>query len=274
MGAQVHRLLSHVDALPMTMVDWLLTEQLVEIFQDAAAKRPTLNAVLEARSPHGEEDVLAGAGTAVRIDATDGSAYLVTPRRLARLVSSAAYDLVNYPDLVGYDWITPEMSEKVALKDEHFDRLYLYPRDAPPIVLDRLGDAVYPLMTFLGRVLEYQSQKVLLRKLDDDVVELLGRTLLAAARGPFFDDHEVEGLFGRSRESMRVIAGMWPRMNLAAPELRELIVHLVRELIAREQAAGVGAEDPSPEWSEWIQATPTQLEAAAEVFRRVSTGEV
>jgi hypothetical protein len=28
----------------MTMVDWLLTEQLVEIFQEALAKRPGLNA--------------------------------------------------------------------------------------------------------------------------------------------------------------------------------------------------------------------------------------
>lgn len=253
------------------MVDWLLTEQLVEIFRDAADKRPDLNAVLEARSPHGEEDVLAGAGTAVRIEATDGGELLVTPRRLARLVSATAYDLVSYPDLIGYDWISPEMSEKVALKDEHYDRLYLYPRDAPPIVLDRLGDAVYPLMSFLGRVLEFQSQKVLLRKLDDDVVDLLGRSLLAVARGPFFDDAEVVTLFGRSRESMRVVAGMWPRMNLAAPELRELFVRIVAELVSRSENEDAALSDA---WSEWIQATPEQLEAASEIFRRVSTGEV
>ena len=56
----------------MTMVDWLLTEQLVEIFRQARTKRPHLNVELEAHSPHGEEDVLAGAGVAVRIDTTDG----------------------------------------------------------------------------------------------------------------------------------------------------------------------------------------------------------
>ena len=109
----------------MTVVDWLLTEQLIQIFRDAKAKQPDLNVELEARSPHGEEDVLAGAGAAVRIDATDGSTYLLTPKRLARLVGDAAYTMLAYPDMVGYDWISPEMSKKVELKREHFDRLYL-----------------------------------------------------------------------------------------------------------------------------------------------------
>ncbi len=254
----------------MTMVDWLLTEQLVEIFQEALAKRPGLNAELIARDPHGEEDVLAGAGTAVRIDARDGSAYVVTPKRVARVVDQSAYDLVAFPDLIGYDWISPEMSEKVALKDQYFDRLYLYPRDAPPIVLDRLGESVYPLMTFLGRVLEFRSQKVLLRKLDDDVVELLGRTLLAASRGPFFDHQELVELLGRGRESMQVIAGMWPRMNLAAPDLRELLSRLVDVLVAGHSEG----RWPEGAWGEWIQDSPARLETAVEIFRRVSTGEV
>lgn len=251
----------------MTMVDWLLTEQLVDIFGEARAKRPQLNAELQARSPHGEEDVLAGAGTAVRIDATDGSAYLVTPRRLARLVHEDAHDLVAFPDLVGYDWISPEMSEKVALKDAHFDRLYLYPRAAPPIVLDKLGSAVYPLMAFLGRVLEYQSQKVLLRKLDDDVVELLGRCLGAAISGPFFDDDELVRRFGRSRESLRVVSGMWPRMNLAAAELLELLRNVTGGLVER-------AESDAAEWDRWIGSAPETVLASFEVFRKVSTGEV
>lgn len=251
----------------MTMVDWLLTEKLVEIFREAEATRPGLNAHLMARSPHGEEDVLAGAGTAVRIDATDGGRYLVTPRRLARIVGDDAHDLVGFRDLVGYDWITPEMSEKVALKDEHYDRLYLYPRESPPIVLDRLGEAVYPLMTFLGRVLEYQSQKVLLRKLDDDVVDTLDRCLLAAIHGPFFTDQELVDLLGRSRASLRTIAGMWPRLNLAAPDLRELLRRLIEELVERT--------DAHPEaWDEWIQVPPERVEASFEVFRKVSTGEI
>jgi hypothetical protein len=251
----------------MTMVDWLLTEQLVKIFRDAKSKQPDLNVELEARSPHAEEDVLAGAGTAVRVDATDGGVYLLTPRRLLRIVGNDAYTMLVYSDMLGYDWISPEMSEKVALKREHFDRLYLYPRSAPPITLDHLGPAVYPVMAFFGRVLEFQSQKVLLRKLDDDVVALLGRSLAAAAAGPFFTDEELGTLFGRSRASMHVVAGMWPRMNLAAPELRELLVGVARELIARGDAA-------SPPWHEWIGASPDKLGAAAEVFRRVSTGEV
>lgn len=251
----------------MTMVDWLLTEQLVEIFREAEATREGLNAHLMAKSPHGEEDVLAGAGTAVRIEATDGGRYLVTPRRLARIVGDSAHDLVVFEDLVGYDWITPEMSEKVALKDEHYDRLYLYPRESPPIVLDRLGEAVYPLMTFLGRVLEYRSQKVLLRKLDDDVVETLGRCLIGAIRGPFFTDQELLDHLGRSRASLRTIAGMWPRLNLAAPDLRELLRRLTEELVAR-------AESHPEAWDEWIQVPVENVEAAFEVFRKVSTGEI
>ncbi|MDX1493218.1 MAG: hypothetical protein R3253_04020 [Longimicrobiales bacterium] len=249
------------------MVDWLLTEQLVEIFQEAEATREGLNAHLVARSPHGEEDVLAGAGTAVRVQATDGSEYLVTPRRLARIVGEGAHDMVTFSDLVGYDWITPEMSEKVAQKEAHYDRLYLYPRDAPPIVLDRLGEAVYPLMTFLGRVLEFQSQKVLLRKLDDDVVDTLGRCFLAAIKGPFFTDRELSQLVGRSRSSLRVVAGMWPRMNLAAPDLRELLRRLTESLVERSGS--------HPEaWDEWIQVPPENVEASFEIFRKVSTGEV
>ena len=108
----------------MTVVDWLLIEQLVEIFREGLAKRPDLNAVLISRDPHGEEDILAGAGTAVRIDAWDGSTYVVTPRRLARVVDLDSYDLVAFPELIGYDWISPEMSKKAGLKDGYFDRLY------------------------------------------------------------------------------------------------------------------------------------------------------
>lgn len=250
----------------MTMVDWLLTEELVSIFREARAKRPELNADLVARSPHGEEDVLAGGGTAVRISTKSGAVYVVTPRRLAHLVGSDAWDLVMFPDLVGYDWISPEMSEKVALKDAHFDRLYLYPRDAPPVVLDGLGVAVYPLMSFLGRVLEFQSQKVLLRKLDEGVVDILARCLRAAARGPFFRDEELVALCGRTRRSLEVISGMWPRMNLAAPDLRELLVRLGPALRNRAH------HDPQA-WDAWLGVEPEELEGAVERFRQVSTAE-
>ena len=251
----------------MSMLDWLLTEQLVQSFRDARSKRPDLNAELEARSPHGEEDVLAGAGTVARVDATDGSVYLLTPRRLLRMVGEQAQTVAMYSDLVGYDWISPDMSKKVALKDEHYDRLYLHRRSGPDVVLDNLGHAVYPMLEFFARVLEYQSQKVLRRKLDQDLQDVLGRCLVAAADGPFFTDRELESLFGRGRESMQVVAGMWPRMNLAAPELRELLSELVVELVRR-------ADSSSSEWSDWIGAPPQKLEAAVEIFRRVSAGEV
>ena len=242
------------------MVDWLLTEQLVEIFRDARQKRPELNAELVARSPHGEEDLLAGAGTAVRLDGTDGGTYVVTPRRLARVVGDETYDMVIFSDLVGYDWISPEMSEKVALKAEHFDRLYLYPRAAPTILLDKLGPAVYPLMTFLARVLEFQSQKVILRKLDEDVVDVLGRVLRAAAESSLFSDEELTKLSGGSRDSMRVVAGMWPRMNLAAPELRLLLERIAEALLDQR-------ETTLQEWDEWIGYEPDRVRAALEVFR-------
>ncbi len=249
------------------MVDWLLTEQLMEIFQEAQVKRPRLNAELVARSPLGEEDVLAGAGAVARIHATDGAELVVTPRRIQRALADRGLDLVRFEDLVGYDWITPEMSEKVGQKDEHWDRLYLYPRDAPPVILDHLGEAVYPLMTFLGRVLEFRSEKILRRKLDDDVVELLGRCLTAAARGPFFTDQELGDLFRRSRETLDVVAELWPKLNLAAPAVLDLLERVVEALLER-------AEDRPEAWAEWVKASPVQLAAVLEVFRRVSSGEV
>ena len=58
---------------------------------------------------------------------------------------------------------------------------------------------------------------------------------------------------------------------MAAPELRELIVRVVAELIARSEDEDATQSDA---WDEWIQATPERLEAASEIFRRVSTGEV
>lgn len=251
----------------MSMVDWLLTEQLLAIFQEALAKREGLNATLEARSPLGEDDVLAGAGAAVRIEATDGAVLVVTPRRIQRVLDDRGLDLLRFEDLVGYDWISPEMSEKVEQKDAHWDRLYLYPRSTPPITLAHLGEAVYPLMTFLGRVLEFQSEKVLLRKLDDEVVELLGKCLDAAARSSFFTDEELADRFRRSRQSLSVIAGMWPKLNLAAPDVLDLLERVVQALIAR-------AEDRPEEWEDWVGEPRVKVEAALEVFRRVSSGEV
>jgi len=170
--------------------------------------------------------------------------------------------LLSLAELVGYDWISPEMSEKVALKDEHFDRLYLYPRAAPPIALDHLGRAVYPLITFFGRVLEVQSQKVLLPQLGDDAVDALGRCLAAVAEGPFLSDEDVKELIGRSRESVQVVSGMWPRVNLAAPDLPDLLERSIAAVLER-------VEPDTEEWRQWIGVGPERLSDAIQAVNRV-----
>ena len=59
-------------------------------------------------------------------------------------------------------------------------------------------------------------------------------------------------------------------MNLAAPDLLALLEGIVSGLLTRAGQAGESAE----EWATWIGSSATQLEAAMEVFRRVSEGEV
>ncbi len=251
----------------MTMVDWLLTEQLIQIFQEAERRRPGLNAELVAKSPYGEEDVLAGAGAAVRIRTRSGGELVVTPKRILRIVGDDAEELVAFHDLVGYDWIARDISDKVREKDAHYDRIYLDRRSGGPVVLDGLGEAVYPLMTFLGRVLEYQSQKVLRRKLDADLSEVIHRCLHAAARGPFFTDDELRELFGRDRASMDVVAMMWKRVNLAAPELLDLVERVGEALVERAD------RDPAA-WEEWVGVPPEKVRTAIDVFGRIARGEV
>lgn len=251
----------------MTMVDWLVTEQLVEIFRDARSERPGLNAELVVEAEHAEPGRLAGAGTSVRIDTTSGGVLLVTPKRIVRLTGDLSSDLVSYDSLVGYDWISPDVTKKVALKDAHYDRLYLYSRNAPPVVLDHLGPAVYPLMKFLGRVLEYRSQKVLLRKLDPDVIDVLGRCLRATVGTSLFTDDDLRRLFRRDRVTLELLSGMWPQMNLASPDLLDLLQCIVRQLTLRTE------RDPELLRRE-TGADATRLKAALEVFRRVVTGEV
>ena len=122
-------------------------------------------------------------------------------------------------------------------------------------------------MTFLGRVLEYRSQKVLLRKLDDDVIDVLGRCLRATVGPSFFTDADLKRLFRRDRESLEILAVMWPKMNLAAPELLDLLERVVRELIERGQGRPelLDAE---------LGARPERIEISLELFRRVVSGEV
>lgn len=86
-------------------------------------------------------------------------------------------------------------------------------------------------------------------------------------KGPFFTDVDLERLFRRDRGSLEVVAVMWPRLNLAAPDLLDLLERVVRELILRR------GEDEAA-WVGFVGAEPQRLEVAVDVFRRVATGQV
>jgi hypothetical protein len=249
-----------------TLLDVLLTEQLVEIFREAAGKRADLNACF-VPDPAREVDLLGDGGTAVRISRVGGGSIVVSPRRIVREVGAVVSDLALFSDMVGYDWISPELSEKVRLKDEHYDRLYLDLQGAHQVVLDGLGPSVYPLMTFLGKVLELRSQKVLLRGLDDSVATVVDRCLRAAVEGPFFDDDELDELLAQNRASLTILAGMWSRMNLAAPDLHRTVIGVMEMLLERRPRF-------PEQWDKWVSMSPDRVKGALHVFRRVVQGEV
>lgn len=244
-----------------TLLDVLLTEQLLEVFRAAGRKNPRINAEL-VRDPSGDADIVGDGGTAVRITIRDHGSLLVTSRGVTREVGEGWATLVGWEELVGYDWISRDLAEKVRLEAEHYDRLYLLLRDSREVVLEGLGASVYPLMAYLGKVLELRSQKLLLRRLDPDVVALVTRCLEAAVRGPFFADDELAELFEQDRASLRVVAAMWSRMNLAAPELGRTVGGVMEMLLQRRE------EHPQA-WEEWVGAPPERVRGALEVFRRV-----
>jgi len=249
-----------------TLLDVLLTEQLVAIFHAAMEKRQGLNVTL-VPDPGRDADLVGDGGTAARIETTAGESLLVTPRRIAREVGGNLSDVVLFENLVGYDWISRDLSEKVRLKDEHYDRLYLHLQGAREVVLDRLGPAVHPLMAYLGKVLQLRSQKVLLRNMADEVVELVSRCLSAAVVGPFFTDEELVELVEQDRASLQVVSAMWQRMNLAAPELQRT-VEGVMEMLLQRRAQHADA------WDRLVGAPPEKVRGALEEFRRVVAGKV
>ncbi len=248
------------------LLDVLLTEQLVVIFRAAMEKRPGLNVAL-VPDPGRDVDLVGDGGTAARITTTSGESLLVTPRRIAREVGHSLYDVALFEDLVGYDWISRDLSEKVRLMDEHYDRLYLDLREAREVVLDRLGAAVHPLMAYLGKVLQLRSQKVLLRAMDDNVTELVTICLRAAVVGPFFSDDELFDLVEQDRASLQILAAMWQKMNLAAPALQRAVEGIMEMLLRRR-------EEHLDAWERLIGAPPERVRGALEVFRRVVRGRV
>lgn len=248
----------------MILIDVLLTEQLLEIFQSAAERHPDINVVLLPGSSVDAEVPLGDRGVVVRVEAASGEVLMVSAREVARLVGGDLLTLVDFHDLVGYDWISPDLEEKVALKDRFYDRLFVYLSGERTVTLASLGEAVYPLMTFLGKVLEVRSQKVLLRGLDEDVVEVLGRCLKAAVEGPFFRDDELDQLFAQDRGSLALVASMWTRMNLASPDLRRTVQSVAEMLLERR--------DAHPDaWNRLVDADPVRVRSALEVFSRVVT---
>jgi len=242
-----------------TLLDVLLTEQLLAIFQAALEKRPGLNVAL-VPDPGRDADLIGDGGTAARITTTTGQSLLVTPRRIAREVGDARSDVALFEHLVGYDWITRDLSDKVRLKDQHYDRLYLDLRGAREVVLDHLGQAVHPLMAFLGKVLQLRSEKVFLRALDDDVVDVISLCLRAAVVGPFLADDELVDLIEQDRASLQVTAAMWRRMNLASPTLQRTIEGVMELLLQRRER--------HPEaWRRLVDTPPERVRGALEAFR-------
>ena len=251
----------------MTLVDVLLTEHLLDTFQSAAQKRADLNAVLVPGATVPVDVPLGDRGVAARIEKTSGEVLVVSSRGVWRLVGDFASPLLDFAEIVGYDWIAPEMEDKIAEQREHYDRLIVYLADERSVTVSSLGPAVYPLMDFLGKVLEVRSQKIIRRGLDDDVVALLGRCLRAAVEGPFFADGEMDQLFAQDRGSLAVVASMWTRMNLAAPDLRRTVESVTEMLLERGPAN-------QEAWDEWVDADPVKVRAALAVFSRVVSGDV
>ncbi len=250
----------------MILLDVLLHEQLRDIFADARRRGRGLNAVLVDEHPPGVQELFGGRGAVLRVSTTGGTVLFVTPRGVFREEAGEAVELASFDELVGYDWITPELSEKVGAKEEHYDRIFLHLREQRTVALDGLADAVYPLMTFLGKVLELRSQKVIRRNMDDDVAAVVSRCLEAAVEGPFFTDEELDKLFEQERASLSVLAGMWRRMNLASPDLRRTVVGVMEMLLERRPRR-------PDAWREWVGLEPGEVETALEVFRRVVTEE-
>jgi len=215
------------------LLDILLLEQLEDSFRQAGRKGP-INAEF-ATDPTGEGDPGGRGGLAVRIDPREGASLLVTARGIHREVDGSWAPWVSFTELVGYDWISRDLSAKEGLREEYSDRIFLLLRGAREVVLTGLGAAVYPLMVYLGKVLELRSRKLVLERLDPGTVEAIARTLNAAAEGPFFTDDELGPLLDQDRPSLQVVAAMWNRMNLFSPELGRTITGVLEMLLQRRE---------------------------------------
>jgi len=96
--------------------------------------------------------------------------------------------------------------------------------------------------------------------LSDAEKALVGQALRAAARGPFFPDHEFLALFGFERNEFCVIADAWPAVVADREDMALAITESVFHLLYyphRKQAI----------WSDWISVDRPQLGELYETLR-------
>lgn len=84
------------------------------------------------------------------IQTADGREYVFSDRRAAE----SDVTLFRYDEIVRCHWITdhPDPRESTRLKRTHFHRLILKLSDGRRVVLEQLGQAVFPLLRFFGSI--------------------------------------------------------------------------------------------------------------------------
>jgi hypothetical protein len=84
------------------------------------------------------------------VKTTDGRDYVFTDRRAIEHDQTA----FRYDEVIRCHWITdhPDPMEHARLKRTHFHRLILELSDGQRVVIEYLGQAVFPLLRFLGSV--------------------------------------------------------------------------------------------------------------------------
>jgi hypothetical protein len=84
--------------------------------------------------------------------------------------------------------------------------------------------------------------------------------LTAAARGPFFSDVDLSILFGLDRRELLGIVSRIPRIDDTEPNVRRAIGNTLSDLLGYPHGKG-------DEWSNWISASPAEVEQVAARWR-------
>lgn len=237
-----------------TLLDVLLLDEMDRAFSGGISRPFPSGSARPIPDPTGEGDPAGNGGRAVRIERPEAGALVLTPRGLhGEQADGSLVPVARWEELVGYDWICRDLDEKVRLRDRFGDRIFLVLRESREVVLDGLGSAVFPLMAFLGKVLEIRSRKLVLEHLTDEEVDLISRSVAGAAEGGYFEDSELPGFFEQDRDSLRVVAGLWTRMNLLSPDLARTLIGVLEMLPQRRD------RDPA-DWRRRFGDAPSPLE--------------